>query len=44
MVTATIHELGRHKILLLITLVSSQGSGRPVHTRSLARAFACHIH
>ena len=33
-----------HEIIVLITQATSEGSGEPVHLRSLARAFAVHTH
>ena len=33
-----------HEIMVLITKVTSEGSGEPTHLRSLARAFAIRTH
>ena len=33
-----------HEIMVLITYATSDGSGKPAHPRSLARAFAVRTH
>ena len=33
-----------HEIMVLVTQATSEGSGEPVHPRSLARAFAVRTH
>ena len=36
--------LPAHEIMVLLTQATSKGSGKPVHLRSLARAFAVRTH